>query len=159
MDRKDKIIAALAGIIVLAVGFGLGWAGEYHAAVQVPREKQQAQIQQQQEQLQKESRSGKLVSFNGNTVTVAVDAGGAEVGKNATYNLTQYTNVQKDYAMVSKYGQQPDLGALGVKAGYYVNLLVNSGNVVDLQFNSNGGKTAVQGGPVSGGPAPLGSRQ
>ena len=45
MDKKDKIIAVLAGIILLAVGFGLGWAGEYHYAVQVPKEKQQAMIE------------------------------------------------------------------------------------------------------------------
>jgi len=151
MDKKDKIIAVLAGIIVLALGFGLGWGAEYHFAVQVPKERQQAMLQEQQQKLQQESRSGKLVSFNGDTVTVAVQAGGADVDKNATYNITQYTNIQKDFTMVSKYGQQPDLGALGIKPGYWVNLLVDNGNVVDLQFNTNGGKTPVipQGAPVA----------
>lgn len=150
MDTKDKVIALLAGVIILAAGCGLGWAGEYHFAVQLPRQKQEAAIHQQQAQLQKESRSGKLVSFDGNAVTVAVATGGADVGKTVTYTLTRYTNVQKDYAVVSKYGEKPDLGALGLKDGYLVNLLVTGGNVVDLQFNSGGGK--APGGPLPGGP-------
>ncbi len=54
---KDKIIAVLAGIIVFAIGVGLGALGAYHFTVRVLNEKQQAMIQKQQEQLQRESGS------------------------------------------------------------------------------------------------------
>lgn len=51
----------LAGIIVFAIGVGLGALGAYHFTVQVLKEKQQAMIQKQQEQLQRESGSGRLL--------------------------------------------------------------------------------------------------
>jgi len=83
-------------------------------------------------------RLGKVVSLTGGTVTVAVERGGADTGTDAPYKLTSATQVLKDHSQVSTSGQIPDLGSLGLKSGYYVNLMVNNGNVTSLQFNSNG---------------------
>jgi|GEM_PF-3828165 len=95
---------------------------------------------------------GKVVSLTGTTVTVSVERGGADVGKNATYNLTAATRVRKDRTAVSTSGQVPGLASLGLKAGYYVTLMVDNGNVVSLQFNSDGSQTRGFGqGPGPGG--------
>jgi len=96
---------------------------------------------QQRQQMQQELRSGKVVSLTASSVTVAVDRGGADVGTNATYNLTSSTVVRKDRATVSTSGQTPDLASLGLKSGYYATLLVNGGNVISIQFNSDGSQS------------------
>lgn len=92
---------------------------------------------------------GKVVSITATTVTVSVERGGADVGKNATYNLIASTRVRKDRTTVSTGGQVPNLASLGLKPGYYVNLMVNNGNVLSLQFNSDGSQMKGFGAPGS----------
>ena len=107
---------------------------------------------QQRQQFLQALRAGKVVSLTATSVTLNVQRGGADVGTNATYNLTGSTTVRKDRSTVSTSGQVPDLAVLGLKVGFYATLRVNAGNVVSVQFNSDGSQP--QGPPHNGNGSP-----
>lgn len=111
---------------------------------------------QQRQQFMQNLRSGKVVSLTATSVTVAVAQGGADVGTNATYNLTSSTVVRKDRSTVSTSGQVPDLASLGLKTGYWAILSVQNNNVTSIQFNSNGAQPQR---PTHNGSKPSGSNQ
>ena len=139
MSGKSKIFwLAAVGVTLTLLLAGCGSSGQANTAKQTGSVSSPPARTQQRQQFRQDFRSGKVVTVTATSVTVAIRRGGADVGKNATYNLTGSTVVHKDRSTVSTSGQVPDLASLGLRTGYWAALLVKDGNVVSIQFRSNG---------------------
>ena len=141
---ENKRLFVLLCLMFFVLGTAVGWYIEYYYAVKLPRERFQALAQKSMQEIRQDTRDGTVEAISPDSITIAVKAGGGDIGKTMSYNLGAYTQVQETDKMVSVL-KKPDLAALGIKKGYWVNMLVSrNGNVLKLQYQPNGEKSVVE---------------
>lgn len=127
-------VMLVVGLIAFCLGVGAGWYGAWYQYVKRPMVIQQQENEKQRQEMEKMTRRGEVRKVSGNSITVNVTAGGADVGKTLTYAVTPTTRVQVGSQIIGggDIGGSPVDVTKYISPGDFVHLMVKDGQIVSM---------------------------
>jgi hypothetical protein len=127
----------------LLAGFAGGFWASHYKYITAPHKKARETAEKQQEALNRMVRRGEAVTVEPEKITIKVEKGGGDIGKQITLRTNEYTNVQVGMGTVSRPGQKTDLTTC-FKPGDSVDALVIDDQATALHREPRPGEQASQ---------------